>query len=76
MTKTESVQRYIALGKYKDALRLVKTFRIGVTAEDRNVFSMAYECILYPEFYRALGINPHLKAEEGIKLLKKLFKTA
>lgn len=76
MTKTESVRLYIIQGRYKEALRLVKTFRIGVTAKDRYIFSMAYECILYPDFYRSLGINPQLKTEEGITLLKKIFNAA
>lgn len=76
MTKTDTVKRYISLGMYKEALRIVKGFRIGVTAEDRNIFSMAYECILYPDFYRSLGINPQLKTEEGITLLKKIFNAA
>lgn len=76
MTKTESVRLYILQGRYKEALRLVKTFRIGVTAKDRCIFSMAYECILYPDFYRSLGINPQLKTEEGITLLKKIFNAA
>lgn len=73
MTKTEAVKQYIASGMFKQALRIAKGFRVGVTAAERYAMSMAYECMVHPAFYESIGVDPHAKAKEGIMLLQKLF---
>lgn len=57
MSKSEIVRQFIKEGKLKEALRMAKDFRIGVTKEQRSVMARAYECIVHPDFYRSIGKN-------------------
>lgn len=69
MTKTEVVADAIKNGDYKKALRVAKGFQIGVTQEQRRDMSVAYECMVYPDFYRQIGISVEAAIDKGIKVL-------
>lgn len=70
--KTEMVRDYLMSGNVKMALWLAKDFRINVTSEQRKLMSRAYECIVYPDFYKQIGIEPNeaiAKGEEVVRLI-------
>jgi len=50
----KAVQAFKA-GKIKEALRVVKDFRIGMTQQERAILSLGYECIVHPTFYKSIG---------------------
>lgn len=72
MSKTKQVGDFIACGNYKKALAIAKTFRIGVTANQRSEMALAYECILYPDFYSQIGTNIKEAIEKGVETLLKV----
>lgn len=43
ISKTDTVRQLVAARRYKDALRIVKTFRLGLTKEQQVTFGRAYE---------------------------------
>ncbi|MDH5185114.1 MAG: hypothetical protein OEX12_14625 [Gammaproteobacteria bacterium] len=55
MKKTELVRQHIQSGETKEALRIAKTFRLGLTTEERDLLVRGYECIVNPGFYRQIG---------------------
>lgn len=73
MKKSEIVREAVASGDMKKALRIAKDFRIGVTAEERDTMSRAYECILYPEFYRQIGTDIQEAIEKGVEVVEALY---
>ena len=70
--KAQEVRRQIAEGNYKAALRGAKGFRIGVTREQRSAMSRAYECLVYPDFYRQLGKDIDGCIQAGIVALREV----
>ena len=69
MTKTEIVRQHIASKDYKAALRIAKTFKIGLTREEQRMLQYAHECIVYPESYEQLGRDIEKTISDGIELL-------
>ena len=68
--KTDTVRRLVADGDFKRALSIVKGFRLGIAREDMGIMKRAYECLIYPDFYRQLGQNTDEAIAEGIATLK------
>ena len=68
--KAQAVRQFIADKNYKAALLGARTFRIGVTAEQRSIMSRAYEAIVHPRFYQQIGIDTEKAIHEGIEVLK------
>ena len=73
MKKVDMVRAAVASGELKTALRIAKGFRIRVTAEQQNAMSLAYECMLYPDFYSQLGMNIPETIDKGVNVLKSLY---
>lgn len=55
--KTDIVREAVKAGEWKNALKIAKGFRINVTKKQRDVMTRAYECMIYPDFYRQLGTD-------------------
>jgi len=70
--KAQDVRNYIQRGDFKKALYGAKSFRIGVTPEQRSTMSRAYECYVRPEFYRSIGKNPDECVRDGISVLQEV----
>lgn len=71
--KSDIVRRLVSDKKYKEALRIAKEFRLGISQEDSDGMKRAYECILYPAFYQQLGFNPSVETSNGIEILIRLY---
>jgi len=70
--KAHAVRQFIADKNYKAALLGARTFRIGVTAEQRSIMSRAYEAIVHQRFYQQLGKNINECIDEGVAVLKEV----
>jgi hypothetical protein len=63
--KSDIVRGAVREQDWKKALQIAKDFRIGVTQEQRNKMTRAYECIVHPDFYRQIGVDIPEAIEQG-----------
>lgn len=57
-TKTQKFKRLFKEQKYKEALRVIKSFKKGFTTDELRCLNIAWECISGNEsFYHKLGID-------------------
>jgi len=73
MSKTSILRSHIAKREYKSALRIAKTFRIGISKEDQRTLQYAYECLVFPDQYRQLGRDVEAAISQGIQLLLNIY---
>lgn len=71
--KTDMVREALREGDFKKALRIAKGFRINVTVSEREKMSMAYECIVHPDFYRQIGTDIPKAIAEGKEVVSRLY---
>ena len=66
-------KRLVRQGRYKDALRIAKGFRLGITREQSDTIVRAYECMVHPDFYRSIGKNTQECIDGGVAVLCQIF---
>ena len=71
--KSEMVRRLVREGNLKQALRIAKDFRLGITGEQKKAMALAYECMVHGDFYKALEMDTEKLVREGTEVLKALF---
>lgn len=71
--KSDKVRRLVAGGSFKEALRIAKGFRLGMTKAEADAMTLAYECMVHERFYKSIGYDTQQKIEEGIAVLKKMY---
>lgn len=65
-TKTEQLRKLWKEGQSKKGLKIFKTFKIGVSKEDKRTVEIAYEVLTGKEnFYLSLGIDTQQKCKEA-----------
>lgn len=74
ITKTQKAIDYFDAGNYQKAFSIVKTFRNGLTKEQKKTFQLAYEAFVHPDFYKQLNKDPEALKADGIKLFKDIYK--
>lgn len=72
-SKSDRVRRLVAAGQFKEALRIAKGFRRGITKSDSDAMQRGYECLVHPAFYQGIGYNPAEIAQKGIETVSRLF---
>lgn len=73
MKKSEQVREYVKQENYKKALQIAKSFRLGITEEQRSDMTRAYECMTNERFYRSLGVDIHATIQKGINVVIALY---
>ncbi len=68
--KSEIVREAVREQDWKKALQIAKDFRIGVTQEQRNKMTRAYECIVHPDFYQQIGVDIPEAIDQGKAIVK------
>ena len=71
--KTQMVKDLVRQRQYKEALRIAKGFRLGITREQSDTMVRAYECMVHPEFYRSIGKNIQECIDGGVSVLCQVF---
>lgn len=71
--KSDTVRRLVSEGDYKNALRIAKGFRLGISKEDSDAMRRGYECIVHPDFYRQIGVDTHKAVEKAVEIVRKLY---
>lgn len=72
--KSDFVRDAVQKEDWKKALQIAKDFHIVVTQEQREKMSRAYECIVYPDFYRQIGIDVSETIEQGKAVVREYAK--
>lgn len=73
ITKSDVVRELVANENYKQALNIVKGFRLGIRKEDLSKIALAYECMIHTGFYEQLGTDTAKAVDEGIRILIDLY---
>lgn len=71
--KTEQVRILVRERRYKEALRIAKGFRLGITAEQSRRMVRAYECMVHSDFYRSIGKDIQVCIDGGVAVLNEVF---
>ena len=73
MKKSEQVREYVKQENYKKALQIAKSFRLGITEEQRSDMTRAYECMTNERFYRSLGVDIPATIQKGVNVVIALY---
>lgn len=72
VTKTITAVGFFRLGKFTQALKIFKDFRMGFTKEERRVLQIAYESLIgNTAFYKSLGVNTEDMIEQAKQIIIK-----
>lgn len=71
--KTDIAIKAFNDGDTKEALRIAKGFRRGLTRDEMAKLSRGYECLVRPDFYLSLGKDPQKAVEEAISVFRDKF---
>lgn len=71
--KSDKVRRLVAAGDYKEALRIAKGFKLGISEEDSDDMVRGFESMAFPRFYHSIGMDPSALIQKGIETLKRLY---
>ena len=71
--KSDIVRSAVKDQDWKKALKIAKGFRLGISREQNELITRAYECMVHPGFYMQIGVVPEESIEKGVILLKRLY---
>ena len=71
--KSDAVRRLVATGEYQKALGIAKDFRLGISKEECDAMRLAYECMVWPDFYRQIGRDVEHEIKAGVVVLVELY---
>lgn len=71
--KSDAVRRLTVAGDYRKALSIAKDFRLGISQEDQEALRLAYECMVWPDFYRQVGRDVGYEIDAGVMVLNRLY---
>ncbi|USK77818.1 hypothetical protein [Peribacillus frigoritolerans] len=66
--KTDMAVEAFQQGNVKEALKIAKDFKIGLTKEEHKQIVCGYECMVHGDFYKQIGKNPEAETKKGIKV--------
>lgn len=68
--KTDKAKTLLKAGRFKEALAIIKTFRLGFSKEEKRSIQIAYESLSgHEHFYRSLGIDVDKVQKDAYQLL-------
>ena len=72
--KTQKFMRLFKEQKYKEALKVIKSFRKGLTSDEKRTLNIAWECISGNDsFYLQLGLHPYKIKNEAYEIMRKFY---
>lgn len=74
-SKSDHVRRLVSRRQYKEALKIVSRFKLGLTREQQITFGRAYESYHYGYLQAQMKRDPEECRKLGIALLKELYGT-
>lgn len=71
--KLDIVRKHVSKGEYKKALMIAKKFKLGITREQHEVMTRAYECMTNERFYLSLNVDTAQAISNGIKVISSIY---
>lgn len=71
--KSDTVRRLVAEGDFKGALKIAKGFRLGITKEQHDDMTRAFECMTSPRFYKSIGYSIDQTVRKGVATVTSLY---
>ena len=71
--KSDTVRRLVSGGQYKEALRIAKDFRLGISKADSDDMRRGYEAIVHPRFFKSLGMDTAKIAQKAVETVIRLY---
>lgn len=71
--KSDIVREFVSRKEFKKALKIAKDFRLGITKQDSDYMKRAYECMIYPDFYKQLGFDTKVTIQKGIQIVQQYY---
>lgn len=71
--KSDTVRGMVANKQYRQALRIAKDFRLGITPDQSLRMKKAYECMVHERFYLSLGEDIETRIAEGIETIVSIY---
>lgn len=73
VSKSDQVRELVRSSDFVAALRIAKSFRLGLTAEQRAILARAHEARLWGDTMRQMGRDPEAAFRQGVDLLSQLY---
>lgn len=70
ITRTQEAINSYYEGDLKNALRIAKDFRLGISDEDRSTMTVGYEMLVDPKFYVSLKLDPDTEIEKAREVFR------
>ena len=75
ITKTAKAKAYLQSGDIKSCLRILKTFKVGISKSEKRSIEIGYECLSGKEsFYRQIGIDVQSIIAESKSIATRYFR--
>lgn len=71
--KSDIVRDLVGREEYRKALAIAKDFRLGITPEQSDKMTRAYECMVHERFYLSINTDTQAAVREGIEVLRNLY---
>lgn len=72
--KTDMAVGEYQKGNIKEALKIAKDFKIGLTKEEHKQIVLGYECMVHEGFYKQIGRDPKVEIGKGLRVfIEKIF---
>lgn len=69
-TKTQRAVSLLKAGYVKDALKIFKTFRLGLSKEEKRTIGIACECLCgNGDFYSSIGIDCRKVVDQAVSVV-------
>lgn len=72
-SKSSQVRVLVSQHRWKEAFRIVSTFRLGLTDDQRKTLGRAYASYSYGYMLEQMKRDPEQCRMEGIRLLRELY---
>lgn len=73
ITKTQQAKDLFNSGEISKALKIVKTFKVGISKDEKRTIEISNECLSGSEdFYKGLGIDTQKEVNKSIVILKRI----
>ena len=71
--KSDIVRDLVGRQEYRKALAIAKDCRLGITPEQSDKMTRAYECMVHERFYLSINTDTQAAVREGIEVLRNLY---
>lgn len=71
VSKTQQAKTLLDSGDVKGCLKLMSTFRLGLTKSESNILRTGYECIVHPRMYQQLKVDIDQAISSAVALATK-----